>query len=473
MHLKISDILKMTEGRLVSGNPDLLIESFSSDTRKIEPGDFFIGLKGENFDGSQFVEEAFSKGATGVMVSNLPPGIDLSPDKNCIIVDDTLQALGDLAALWRQKKDPRVVAVMGSAGKTTTKEMIVHLASSNFFLTATKGNHNNTIGVPLTLFDIDDQTEMVVVELGMNMVGEMGRLGEITDPDFLVVTNIGRAHIGMFGSRERLIQAKAEIFDSLRPECLLITNVDCPYTASFLKYARYKHPHFTFGIQRDAHIRAANIQSVTMEMYDFDLIIDGQEWGSMRLPLFGRFNVYNALGAISALYALGMDMNTVGESLGRFLPTRMRSETLHINGIRIISDCYNANPDSVTQALHSLREGITPGKTFVVLGDMLELGSEAEKFHKEVGALFADLGVDFLVTYGNLASLISQEASSWGQMFIHARTHEEIASFLVDRLNPGDTVLIKGSRLMQLENVTRIVREWLSSHALIEQEKQS
>lgn len=470
MHLKISDILKMTEGRLISGNPDLWIESFSCDTRKIKPGDFFIGLKGEQYDGSQFAKEAFSKGAVGVMITNLAPGIELSPDQNCIIVDDTLQALGDLAALWRQKKDPRVLAVMGSAGKTTTREMIVHLASSNFFLTATKWNYNNTIGVPLTLFNIDDQTEMVIVELGMNIVGEMGRLGEITDPDFLVVTNIGRAHIGMFGSRERLIQAKAEIFQNLRPECLLITNVDCPYTGSFLKYARYKHPHFTFGIKNEAHIRAMNIESLTMEMYEFDLFIDGQEWGRMRLPLFGRYNVYNALGAISALYALGMDMNTVGEALQRFLPVRMRSETQHVNGIRIISDCYNANPDSVTQALHSLREGITPGRTFVILGDMLELGSDAEIFHREVGALFADLNVDFLVTYGNLASLISEEASSWGQTVIHAQTHEEIASFLLDRLNPGDAVLIKGSRLLQLENVTRIVKEWLSSHALVVQE---
>ncbi|MBN1902064.1 UDP-N-acetylmuramoyl-tripeptide--D-alanyl-D-alanine ligase [Candidatus Sumerlaeota bacterium] len=473
MHLKISEILKMTDGRLISGNPEICVESFSTDTRHIKPGDFFIGLKGENFDGSLFAPEAFKMGAIGVMVNKVPEGIDLSPDKNCVVVEDPLRALGDLAALWRQKKNPGVVAVMGSSGKTTTREMIVHLASSRFALTATKGNNNNAIGLPLTLFDMDDNTDVAVVELGMNAVGEMRRLGEISDPDFLVVTNIGRAHIGMFGSREGLIRAKAEIFDSLRPECLLITNVDCPYTSAFLKHARHKHPRFTYGAQRDAHIRATDIQSLSLETYQFSLFIDDQEWGVMRIPLFGRFNVYNALAAISALYAMGMDMDAIGEDIQRFIPARMRSETHHINGVRIISDCYNANPDSVTQALYSLREGITPGKTTVVLGDMLELGADEEKYHKEVGALFADLDVDLLITYGKLSSLASEEAASWGQTVYHAQTHEEIASFLLDRISPGDAVLIKGSRRMQLENVVRMVKDFLGSHDLVAQEKET
>jgi len=470
MHLVLSDLVKETGGRLVSGDPSLIVTSFSTDTRQIKPGDFFIALKGQNFDGTQFVAQAFEKGAIGIIVSHLPENLSLPPGKCCILVKDTEKALGDLAGLWRRKKNPLVLDVMGSSGKTTTKEMIAHLTSSRYHIIATQANYNNTIGVPLTLFGIDERTQLVVAEIGMNAPGEMFRLGHITDPDLLVVTNIGRAHIGMFGSQEKLIRAKAEIFAAIRDDCVLVTNADCPGTAVFLDYALFKHHHITFGTLEKAHVRAANIRLAKEDFYEFDLSIHARKIGRIQIPLFGRYNVYNALAAIAALFALGMDLNDVENWFLDFTPAKMRSETFTLQGIKIIADCYNANPDSITQALWSLKDLESGGRVFVVLGDMLELGQDSESIHRDIGSLFADLDVALLVTYGDQARVLGEEASIYGQKTRHARTHEEAACILVDELRKGDTLLIKGSRMMKLELMMQKLVEFLSSDMLVKQE---
>jgi len=470
MHLVLSDLAKETGGRVVSGDPSLIVTSFSTDTRKIKPGDFFIALKGQNFDGNRFVLEAFAKGAVGAVVSLVPEGLSIPSDKCCLMVRDTEKALGDIAALWRRKKNPLVIDVMGSSGKTTTKEMIAHVTSSRYHIIATQANYNNTIGVPLTLFGIDERTQLVVAEIGMNAPGEMFRLGHMTDPDLLVVTNIGRAHIGMFDSQEKLIRAKAEVLPVIRDECVLVTNADCPRTAIFLRYTRYKHHHITFGIEEKADVQAENIRLVKGYCYEFDLLIHAGKIGRIQIPLFGRYNVYNALATLAALYAMGVDLADVGDWFLDFTPVKMRSETFTLEGIKIIADCYNANPDSVTQALWSLKDLESGGRTFVVLGDMLELGQESEGIHREIGSLFADLNVELLVTYGDQSRVLGEEAASYGQKIRHAQTHEEAACILAEQLRKGDTLLIKGSRLMKLEIVMQKLVESLSSDILVNQE---
>ncbi len=470
MHLVLSELAKETGARILSGDPSLIVTSFSTDTRKLKHGDFFIALKGPNFDGNSFLPEAFAKGAVGAIASLSTGDLSIPSGKCCLLVKDTEKALGDIGALWRRKKNPLVLDVMGSSGKTTTKEMIAHVTSPRYHVIATQANYNNTIGVPLTLFAIDERTQLVVAEIGMNSPGEMFRLGHMTDPDLLVVTNIGRAHIGMFGSREKLIRAKAEIFPVIREDCVLVTNADCAGTAVFLGYARYKHHHVTFGIEEKADVRAGNMQLVNGGAYEFDLVIHQEKIARIRIPLLGRYNVYNALATLAALYAMGADLQDAGDWFLDFTPAKMRSETFSLEGIRIIADCYNANPDSVTQALLSLRDLESEGRILVALGNMLELGEESENIHREIGTLFADLNVELLVTFGDQARLLGEEAASYGQRTRHAQTHEEASCILADQLRKGDTLLIKGSRMMKMELVMQKLVELLRSDVLVSQE---
>jgi len=469
MQLGLSEILSVTGGELIAGNPSTVVKTFSTDTRNLKNGDFFIGLKGENFDGGKFSHQALAKDAIGIMVSEMPPELSVPRGKCCVRVKDTLAALGDLAAFWRKKINPVTLAVMGSSGKTTTKDMIAHMGSSHFNMVSTKENFNNTIGVPLTIFEVKESTELLAVELGMNMPGEMSRLSRITNPDFLVLTNIGRAHLGMFGSREKLIKAKAEVFDYLKPDCTLIINADCAFTPSFLSYKKFDHPRITFGIDNNADLMAANPRCVRKDCYEFELVRQGEKIGTVRVPLFGRYNIYNALGAISALYAAGTGLENITDGLIDFTPAKMRSEILLVDGVTIVSDCYNSNPDAVALALASLHETRKNGKIFVVLGDMLELGDDAERIHREVGSLFAKWGVDILITYGEMSVFIGSEAQKHRQETRHFKTHESIAVFLSDQASPGDTVLIKGSRLMKLENVSRKLIELKTSNVLVKQ----
>ena len=470
MHLLLSDIVEITGGKLIAGDPSRPVGSFSTDTRTLQPGDFYLGLKGPNFDGSKFAGEAFRKGALGVMVQRRPPRLRIPSGKCLLRVDDVETAMGEVASLWRRKLNPLVLAVMGSSGKTTTKEMIAHIASQQCQLVATKRNFNNTIGVPLTLFDLDETTELLVVEIGMNTHGELRRLAQITDPDFLVVTNIGRSHIGMFGSQEQLIRAKAEVFEMIRPECALVINDDCSLTPAFMDYAMHQHPVIRFGTEKKLDVCASDICANPSGGYDFDLFINEETKERVSLPIYGRYNVHNALASIAAMLVLDMDFSRIDQWFLDFKPASMRSETLEQNGVRIISDCYNANPDSVIQSLSSLYDTPREGRTYIVLGDMLELGSLSRVLHEEVGAVFKNMEVNLLVTYGDLAGFIGEEAARWGQDTFHAETHEEIAMLLFERLKPGDTVLIKGSRLMELERVTERLIERLKSGVLVNQE---
>ena len=470
MNLALEEILQSTGGELIRGRRDRVVMSITTDTRTLHPGDLFVALKGPNFDGLQFTANAFERGAMGAIVSGLPEGIKIFDDRCLVRVKDTEKALGDIAILWRRKISADVIVVMGSSGKTTTKEMIIQSLTAAFtspdrhLFISTNGNQNNTIGVPLTIFRMEPDTQLIVTEIGMNSEGEIRRLTEITDPDILVVTNIGRAHIGMFGSEKELIRAKAEVFEKLRPECLLIVNADCLRTPIFLFYAKRPHHMITFGLTDGADVQARNISPINPQGYCFDLIVKGEKEASISLPLFGRHNIYNALATAATAYARGADMQKVAQALEKFTPPWMRSTMYEIEGVRVISDCYNANPDSMELALHSLADIRGTGGLYVLLGDMLELGADGERFHREIGGVVAEIRPDLLITCGDLSRFISDEASQRGVSTIHLETNDEAASILKEHLHRGDTVFIKGSRLMKLETVTEELLKLFEKH---------
>jgi len=470
MNLTLKEIILSTGGELIYGRPDTIVASISTDTRTLHPGDMFVALKGPNFDGSQFTADAFERGAIGALVSGLPEGLQISDGECLVRVENTEKALGDIALLWRRKISPDILVVMGSSGKTTTREMIFQSLAAAFpspdrrlFISA-NGNLNNTIGVPLTLFQIEPDTQLIVTEIGMNSIGEIRRLTEITDPDILVVTNIGRAHIGMFDSEKELIRAKAEVFEKLRPECLLIVNADCLRTPIFLSYARHPHHIVTYGITDGADIQARNISPISPQGYCFDLFVKGEKKARIRLPLFGRHNIYNALAAAAAAYPRGADMQKVAQALEGFTPPWMRSTVYEMDGVRVISDCYNANPDSMELALRSLVDVRGTGGLYVLLGDMLELGADGERFHREIGGVVAEIRPDLFITYGDLSHFMSDEAARRGVSTVHVNTHDDAARLLKERLHTGDTVLIKGSRLMKLETVTEELLKLFEKH---------
>ena len=468
IHLKVAEIVKAAKGAIVRGDPEKVVTAISTDTRTLKPGELFIALKGPNFDGGKFAEKALEMGAGGIFASEIPASVVFPEDRYYIRVKDAEKALGDIAALWRTKTAPMVIGVIGSSGKTTTKNMTAFAASSNYHVVATEGNHNNTIGAPLTIFRVGTESDMLVIELGMNMPGEMKRLADIADPDFLVVTNIGRAHLGMFDSHASLIRAKAEALGEIRPECVLIINADCPHTPRFLKHAKHNHSIIRYGTGEDAEIRARDIvPSKEHPGYDFELEMRGTSCGRFHVPVYGKYNVYNALATAAVLSAAGMDIQSVMNELKNFAPSGMRSEVFKDGGVTVISDCYNANPESTEAALKSLQDLEISGNVHAVIGDMLELGRDSRRLHEEAGGQAAESGLSTLVTIGNDSRHASGRAAEEGVTSFHADTHEEAADILCNRVKPGDAVLLKGSRLMKLEKVSEILMEKLSKNEVV------
>ena len=451
-----------TAGEIISGDLNAPVHGVSTDTRTLREGDLFIALTGPNFDGAEFIPEALRKGAAGVAAARLPQGCSIPPDRFFVKVASGEAAFGDLARHWRSSLPARVVAVMGSSGKTSTKEMLALAAGESFdAVTATQFNLNNTIGVPQTVFRMDAGTQIAIIEMGMNMPGEMSRLGKIADPDILVVTHIGRCHIGMFGSQRDLIRAKAEIFDHLRPECILIINGECPRTPEFLSHARHDHRRVVCGMSNSADVFAQDIEPLPEGGYKFLVMLPRKAPYSVRLPVYGRYNIHNALAVFAVMDLLGVSPDKVAQSLAAFVPANMRSEVRSCGEVTFITDCYNANPDSMSQSLISLQDAPCPGRTYVVLGDMLELGDLAESLHREVGTVAASVPIDLVVTCGTSSRWISDEVARAGRKSVHTADHLQAADLLGPMLKPGDRLLIKGSRMMKMENLAAMLMESL------------
>lgn len=447
--LTIKDILRATGGELVSktsGSAGLEITGITRDSREVGEGVLFIPLKGERADGHDFVKSALEHGASAALTER-----DIDRVSGTLIrVPDTRRAMGDIAKYYKRKYPVPVIAVTGSVGKTTTKDMLAGVLGAKYNTLKTPNNFNNDIGVPLTLYGIEAEHEAAVVEMGMNHFGEISRLADIVKPDIAVITNIGMSHIENLGSREGIFKAKMEITEGFTEKNTLIVNGG----DDFLKTI-FDKPYrvIKYGLTPENDIYAEDIENRGLYGSEFTVVHGG---GRFRAEVTqpGLHNVLNALAAIAAGLAMGLTEAECAGGLRDCEYTAARLEIIEHNGIEIINDCYNSSPDSVRAALGVQRNSLKPKKA-AVLGDIFELGGFAEKAHFELGADVAKSGIDMLVTAGENAERIALGARRAGLADIHSyKTAAEAAERIGSLVGGGWSVLVKASRGMRFERIT-------------------
>ena len=426
---------------------DVVFSSVSTDTRRIRSGDLFVALKGENFDGHDYVGQAIERGAVAAMVSH-PVAVPASQ----LLVNDTRLGLGDIASEWRKQVDPRVVALTGSNGKTTLKEMLAVILSEENHVLATRGNLNNDIGVPLTLLRLQDE-EIAIVEMGANHVGEIDYLSRMARPDVAILNNAGRAHIGEFGSEEAIAHAKAEILNGLNDEGVFIYHADSKWVPLWKTLAS-KVNSLSFGKSLQADYQLLDDYRLSWNESGFYALFTIQEKQTghqqvVRSPLAGEHNAMNATAAFAAARVLGVSPEIISQCLKNLQPVKGRIKPVTgLQGQMILDDAYNANPDSVSAAMDVLVTA--PGRKILVLGDLAELGNDAEKIHAELGSLAFEKGIDVLLSCGG----ISQNSSDcFDKQALHFETRETLIAWLKGNTGKDDFVLIKGSRSALMDQV--------------------
>ncbi|MBF0526737.1 MAG: UDP-N-acetylmuramoyl-tripeptide--D-alanyl-D-alanine ligase [Deltaproteobacteria bacterium] len=454
-HLTVTDVIDATKGTWLPAAIDRTLTGVSTDSRSLQAGSAFFALSGPNFDGHSFVAQAAAKGAGCAVVAeggSLPEGIP--PEFPVIMVPDTLTALGDLAAGYRRRFRMKLVGITGSNGKTTTKEMLGRILERRYQTRTTRGNLNNLIGLPLMIFDLSAHTEAAVLEMGMSFPGEIARLCHIADPDLGLITNIGPAHLESMKNVAAIAAAKGELFAGLRPDAVALVNIDDHLVMG--QAARAGARQMTYGTSPKAEIRAGRIEVLTDGRSRFQL---GTPSGSaeIRLNVLGRHNVINALAAAAAGYCLDMPVEDIQAGLESYRPFSRRMELITMpEGPVVIDDTYNANPVSTTAAIQTLAEMTVPGRRIVVLGDMLELGSESEAAHQAIGRLVAALKIDYFFFYGPMAGMAGAAAVGAGMDRGRVKggdDHLLMAAEIRKMVKQGDYILIKGSRGMTMDKV--------------------
>jgi len=430
---------------------DVTFSGVATDSRAIKTGDLFVALKGDKFDGHEFVEKALAAGAVAVMVDHRMPG-----DMPAIVVADTRLGLGELAAHWRSRFSMPVVAVTGSNGKTTVKEMIASIlqascepavANAETQVLATQGNLNNDIGMPLTLLGLRKQHRYAVIEMGMNHPGEIAYLSKLAKPDVAVINNAHAAHLEGLKTVEEVARAKGEIFEGLQQDGVAVINADDAYAPLWQKMAA-GHRVIEFGLKQAAAVTATCRLSVTGSEV-LMRIPQGEVAVSLQVP--GLHNVRNALAATAVAVALNIPGQAIAEGLAKFAGVKGRLQRKHgLHGAVLIDDTYNANPDSVKAAIAVL--AAAPGKKILVLGDMGELGPGAVELHAEIGAQAKQAGLDMLFALGDLSRHAVESFGTGGMYFERI---QELLADLENLLTAEATVLIKGSRFMQMERVVK------------------
>lgn len=454
--ISLGFILNATGGRLEKECFNIKISSVTTDTRKITPGSLFIALKGENFDGHDFIKQAFEKGAYAA-ISEKPFEDECHP---VVIVNNTHSALLHLAQNYRMLFSIPVAGITGSVGKTSTKGTVNSVLSRRYKTHINEGNLNNEIGMPMSVFGLDKTHEAAVFEMGMSGFGEISRLSRVAKPDIAIITNIGISHIGKLGSRENILKAKLEIIDGMPSDGRLILNGDDDMLEGYMRRACGKLPLkvISYGINSRRGIYAGNIK-MSSAGSSFDIIYPGGVLGA-RMPVPGEHNIYNALAAFCAGMEFGVEPEDIARGLAAYSPVGMRQQVKRLCGVTFIEDCYNASPDSMDAAFDVLRT-VKNGRSIAVLADMLELGAQSEKAHFKVGEAAARSGIDVLFCYGNDARHIREGFDS-----VHGNgkscffdDRQSLNDAVADILKKGDTVIFKGSRGMKLEETVKSVCE--------------
>ena len=446
--LTLSQIAQFAAALLSPGDGTVLINKISTDSRTIKPGELFVALRGENFEGHDYIEAAARAGATGALVDlnwqgNIPGNFAL------LRAADTLQAYQNLAANYRKSLPLKVLAITGSNGKTSTKDFAASVLARKFRVTKTEGNFNNHVGLPRTILEATSDDEIGVWEIGMNHPGEIAALSKIAAPDAAIITNIGVAHIEFMGSREAIATEKGALAEAVGPQGTVILNADDRFSEGIAKRTRARV--VSVGMTGGS-VRAIEICQ-SAEGSEFT-IVEGAHRCRAQLPVAGSHMVQNALLAVAAGRAFGLSIEECAAGLAAAPLTKARLQIKEIGGVQFLDDSYNANPDSMKAALRTLVELDAEGKRIAVLGEMRELGSESERGHREVGETAATLGVDQLITIGETAEMIAEGARTAGlDKVSSARSTGEAAKLLGEIAEPGDLVLIKGSRGARTEEV--------------------
>lgn len=467
----VDEIAAITGGSIIRNNNDR-ISAISTDSREGGTGTLFIAIKGERFDGHDYISNAFENGVSCALCERVPQNAT-SCGGSLIIVNDTLTALSKLAADYRNKIAPTVAAVTGSVGKTTTKEFIYAVLSEKFKSHKTEGNFNNEIGMPLTILSMKKDTRAAVLEMGMSFKGEISRLSTAARPDIAVITNIGNSHIENLGSRENICAAKLEILDGLNPDGHVLLNADEPLL--FAMKGKIRHNLLYVSMQNPtADFRALNVR--TYDDYSiYDLVLPTRVVTNIQIPTIGIHNVYDSAFAFAVGLIMGMTDDEIKRGLMKFKNTGMRQNVYEFGGITIIEDCYNAGPESMKASLDVLSEVTKKGKTrsIAVLGEMRELGEYSKQLHMEVGRVVASLGVDRLFTFGKEAENIVLGAINHGYSTENVSINpdsEDVAltvKALRRTIKNGDTVLFKASRAIRLERVIEEFKASLTADPLL------
>jgi UDP-N-acetylmuramoyl-tripeptide--D-alanyl-D-alanine ligase len=426
---------------------------YSIDSRTLTAGDLFIAIAGERFDGHEYVQAALEKGAVGAIVA-AEKKVAGDPLR-LLQVEDTLKALQLLGAAARRLWGKPLLAVTGSAGKTTTKEILAHILATRFRVMKSSGNLNNHIGLPLQLLKLEAEHDLAVVEMGMNHAGEIRALGALAHHDLAVVTTVAPVHLEFFGSLAEIARAKYEIIETLHSGGVAVLNADDEYVCQFGR--DFKGKVVTFGIKRAADVSAQNIKLNGAEGSTFELVV-GSVGEPVTFPLVGEHNIYNALAAAAAAMERGLTPSQAAMALSGIAPPDKRGQVLQIGGATIINDCYNSNPRALEAMIDTLAS-MKAERRILVVGEMLELGPTAESLHRECGKHAAEKKIDLVIGVRGMARAVAEAACGAGTQAQFVETPEQAGEWLAHNLRPGDAVLLKASRGVKLERALEMVQE--------------
>jgi UDP-N-acetylmuramoyl-tripeptide--D-alanyl-D-alanine ligase len=432
---------------------ELVAMGYSIDSRTLNPGDLFIAIAGERFDGHDYVEEALDKGAAGALVQT---GKKVNGDPRRLLhVEDTVKALQSLGAAARRLWGKPLLAVTGSAGKTTTKEILAEILATRFRVMKSSGNLNNHLGLPLQLLKLEAEHDLAVVEMGMNHAGEIRALGNLAHHDLAVVTTVAPVHLEFFSSLAEIARAKYEIIETLHPGGVAILNADDDYVCQFGR--DFKGRVFTFGIHRAADVSAQKIRLNGAEGSAFELTV-GSVREQVSFPLVGEHNIYNALAAAAAAMEYGIPPSQAVKTLAAIRPAEKRGQIVQIGGATIINDSYNSNPRALDAMIDTLAS-MKAERHILVAGEMLELGPTAEALHRECGLHAAAKKIDFVIGVRGMAKPLAEAACGAGAQAQFVETPEQAGEWLAHNLRPGDAVLLKASRGVKLERALEVLQK--------------
>lgn len=468
MEISVSDIAKVTGGEFIGDESALrrIVSGLTWDSRTIMPDNAFLAMPGLRVDGNDFIRGAIQRGAGVVICTRMPSDnvIAVAGEFACpmVVVDDGVDALEKIAGFWRDKLHAIVIGVTGSTGKTSTKDFLRSVFSQRFKTAATQGNQNNEIGVPATILAADEDTEVLIVELGMRGMHQIEHLCTFVKPSIAVVTNIGVSHMELLGSRENIVRAKSELLSALPDTGFAVLNADDEFTPLLESFAHLEERGVTvhgYGFSPEAEIRAQNVSYDAEARASFEVVTPSADPVSLTLPIPGKHNVLNALAAYAAGLNMGVAPDDIARGLAEAESSGMRMEIVHTpDGITIVNDAYNANPDSMRASISTLATLEGTGRRIAVLGDMGELGSDEYQLHVDVGTFAAQAGLDMLVCIGTLSVGIKSGALAADMDTACVKSFtgvEEARQFLEKYVQEGDIVLVKASRFMELERIVK------------------